>query len=450
MKKIENQDDVLEYLKEHDEVRFVDFSFSDILGDFKGFSIPASEVENALEEGRPFDGSSIEGLARIEESDKKVKADPSTFVVFPWEYQNRNGKYKVANMMCDILNPDGSPHDGDARYVLKKTLDRAKKMGFDDFKVGPEPEFFLFKSPHPENKVPEILDKGNYFSKGIGDSHGYSLRKEIMDALSEMNITCEYDHHEVAPSQQEIDLKYDNALRMADNLMIFKFVVKEMARKSGVYATFMPKPLNGENGSGMHVHQSLWKNGENVFYDRNDEYSLSEIARNYMAGELKSVKECTSVLNPTVNSYKRLVPGYEAPTYIVWGRINRSALVRIPHSPKKEATRAELRSPDTSGNPYLQFAVMLNMGLEGIEGKYELSPPCEKNVYENRENFDSLPGSLREALELTEKGSVVRKTFGNMLYEKFMENQNREVENFEKEYLRKVTPYEIEHNLPRL
>ena len=450
-----NSEDILEFLEnDGKDVKFINILFPDILGELRGFGIPSYELESAFKEGKGFDGSSIEGLVRIEESDLIAFPDAKTFRVLPWDYKDWNGNpYRVGCMFCDIMNPDGSHSPGDTRYTLKRTLEKAESQGFSSFMVGPEMEFFLFEN----SESPLPLDKGDYFSIGIGDPYE-NLRKNIALGLLKMGIVTEYGHHEVAHSQHEIDLKYADALEMADMVMLSRYVVKEFARMAGLYATFMPKPLEGENGSGMHVHQSLWKGGENAFFDEKGEYLISDIARSYIAGLMKHVPEITSVLNQWVNSFKRLVPGYEAPVYIVWGQRNRSALVRIPEykQGKENATRIELRSPDPGCNPYLAFSVMLAAGLKGIEKEYELPPPCEKNIYsvDGRGEIKMLPKNLSEAIEITKKSDVVRETLGDHLFKKFIANKEAEVAGYRREmghkYDATVSPFEIEHNLSRL
>jgi glutamine synthetase len=392
---------VLKMAKEND-VKFIRLWFTDILGFLKGFAITVDELEGALEEGMGFDGSSIQGYARIDESDMIAKPDPKTFQIVPW----RPKENAVARMFADVLEPDGTPYKGDPRWALKRTLKKAQDLGYTLY-VGPELEFFYFKS---SEGVPQFLDKGGYFDLTPLDV-ATELRRETILTLEAMGIHVEYSHHEVAPSQHEIDLRYTDALTMADNAMTYRLVVKEIALKHGVYATFMPKPIFGQNGSGMHTHQSLFKGDKNAFFDPKDEFHLSKIARSYMAGILKHSKEITSITSQWVNSYKRLVPGYEAPVYISWARRNRSALVRVPmYKPGKEkATRMEYRSPDPACNPYLTFAVMLAAGLKGIEKGYELPAPVEEDIFEMSEasrkkhGIDSLPGSLLEAIQLTEK-----------------------------------------------
>lgn len=435
--------DVLELCKRYD-VRFVRFWFVDILGQLKSFAIHVDELEAAFSEGMGFDGSSIKGFARIEESDMVAIPDPTTFTLLPWRPKEK----AVARMFCDIYNPDGTPYQGDPRYALKRALDKMKKMGFTHFYLGPELEFFYFKS----DKAPEILDEGGYFDYPMDAAE--DLRRETILALEQMGIRVEYSHHEVAPSQHEIDLRYADALEMADMVMTYKVTVKEIARKYGVYATFMPKPIFGENGSGMHTHQSLFIGNKNAFFDANDPYHLSETAKHYTAGLLKHIKEITLVLNQWVNSYKRLVPGYEAPVYICWARRNRSALIRIPmYKPGKEkATRIELRSPDPGCNPYLAFAAMLTAGLKGIEEKYPLPAPVEQDVYHMcasdraKLGIEELPGSLIEAIEYAEKSEVLREALGDHIFEQLIINKKLEWD----DYRIRVTEYEIAKYLPLL
>jgi len=435
---------VLKMAKEND-VKFIRLWFTDILGFLKGFAITVDELEGALEEGMGFDGSSIQGYARIDESDMIAKPDPKTFQIVPW----RPKENAVARMFADVLEPDGTPYKGDPRWALKRTLKKAQDLGYTLY-VGPELEFFYFKS---SEGVPQFLDKGGYFDLTPLDV-ATELRRETILTLEAMGIHVEYSHHEVAPSQHEIDLRYTDALTMADNAMTYRLVVKEIALKHGVYATFMPKPIFGQNGSGMHTHQSLFKGDKNAFFDPKDEFHLSKIARSYMAGILKHSKEITSITSQWVNSYKRLVPGYEAPVYISWARRNRSALVRVPmYKPGKEkATRMEYRSPDPACNPYLTFAVMLAAGLKGIEKGYELPPPVEEDIFEMSEasrkkhGIDSLPGNLLEAIQLTEKSELVKETLGDHIFEKFIENKKIEWD----QYRIHVSQFELEKYLPIL
>jgi len=438
------KEEILKYIKEND-VYFVEIWFTDILGYLKSFTITAHELEKAFEEGLGFDGSSVRGFTRIDESDMIAFPEPETFTILPWRPKDK----KVARMFATIVEPSGRPFEGDPRYVLKRVLERAKNMGF-TFYVGPELEFFYFKTSNPS---PEVLDWGGYFDL-IPRDEAIDLRHQTVLMLEEMGIEVEFTHHEVAPSQHEIDFRYAEALKMADTVMTARLAIKEVAYLNGVYATFMPKPLFGQNGSGMHVHMSLFKDGRNAFFDPNDKYHLSDTAKHFIAGLLKHAKEITLITNQWVNSYKRLVPGYEAPVYISWALKNRSDLIRVPmYKPgKEEATRVEYRAPDPACNPYLAFAVMLSAGLEGIEKKYPIPEPVEENVYHmseeerRRRGIESLPGSLIEAIELTEKSELVRKTLGDHVFTNFIENKKIEWDN----YRRQVTGYELETYLPVL
>ena len=435
---------VLKTAKDHD-IRFVRLWFTDILGNLKNFAITSSELEQALERGMGFDGSSIEGFARIDESDMVAMPDPTTFVMVPWRSREHR---PVGRMFCDILKPGGEPFQGDPRYVLKRNLARAAEKGF-TFYVGPELEYFYFKN----SESTEGLDRGGYFDL-TPPEFASDLRRDTILTLEEMGVAVEYSHHEVAPSQHEIDLRYTDALTMADNVMTYRVVVKEIAQRYGVYATFMPKPVFGENGSGMHVHQSLFKGSSNAFFDPNGLFSLSDMARYYIAGLLKHAPEFTSVTNQWINSYKRLVPGYEAPVYLSWARRNRSDLIRVPeYQPGREdATRIELRSPDPTANPYLAFSVMLAAGLEGIEKEYDLPDPVEENVYEmtkeerTARGITMLPGSLEEAVQLTEQSEVVRKALGEHVFNSFIGNKKIECDQWRVQ----VTDYEIKRYLPIL
>ncbi len=426
-------------------VRFIRLWFTDILGSLKSFAITDEELDNAMEDGMGFDGSSIEGYARIEESDMIAMPDPSTFSLLPWR-PTEDGA--VAKMFCDVLQPDGTPYDGDPRYVLKRNIEKAKNMGY-DYYVGPELEFFYFK----DCKGTQQLDSGGYFDLTPLDIAS-DLRRDTILALRKLGIPVEYSHHEVAPSQHEIDLRYREGLCMADASMTYRLTVKEIALKHGVYATFMPKPLFGENGSGMHTHQSLFKGDKNAFFDPEDEYSLSKEARGYIAGLLVHAREISSVVAQWVNSYKRLVPGYEAPVYVSWARRNRSALIRVPmYKPGNEkATRVEFRCPDPACNPYLAFAVMLAAGLKGIEEGYELPPAVEKDIFEMNSSqradhkIDSLPGNLGEAIDVTEKSDFVREALGDHVFEKFLENKKIEWD----AYRTHVSEYELKKYLPVL
>ena len=432
--------DVMKIVREMD-VSFIQFWFTDVLGILKSFAVTPSELEEGLEEGMGFDGSSIEGFARIEESDMIAMPEPDTFQMLPWRPKER----PVARMFCDVLQPDGSHYEGDPRYVLKRIVAKIAEMGYKAF-MGPELEFFFFEN----NTIPKIIDRGGYFDNRPLDMGG-DLRREIIFSLQDMGIRVEYSHHEVAPSQHEIDLRYDEALTMADKTMTYRIVAKEIARKNGFYATFMPKPLFGENGSGMHVHQSLFKGDMNAFYEPQDEYNLSVLAKSYIAGILTHAREIAAVTNQWVNSYKRLVPGYEAPVYISWARRNRSAMVRVPmYKPgKEEATRIEFRSPDPACNPYLAFAVMIAAGLKGIEENYALPDPIEEDIYEmdedarRRAGIVSLPGNLFEAIQEVEASELVRETLGDHIFNKFLENKKIEWDR----YRTHVSQYEIEKYL---
>ena len=440
----EGKEYVLKMAREND-VKFIRLWFTDILGFLKNFAITVEELEGALEEGMGFDGSSIEGFARIDESDMVALPDPDTFRLLPWRSKEHPS---VARMFCDILKPGGEPFDGDPRFVLKRNLKRASDLGY-TYYVGPELEFFYFR----DSQGTEFLDQGGYFDLTPRDA-ATDWRKDTVLTLEEMGIGVEYSHHETAPSQHEIDIRYTDALTMADSVMTYRLVVKEVALKYGVYATFMPKPVLGVNGSGMHTHQSLFKGDKNTFFDPKDPYHLSKEAKCFVAGLLKHAPEITAVTNQWVNSYKRLVPGYEAPVYLSWARRNRSDLIRIPeYRPGREkSTRIELRSPDPACNPYLAFSVMLAAGLEGIEKGYEIPEPIEENVYEMSEEerkkrgIDTLPASLQEAILLTEKSELVRKALGDHVFNAFIENKKIEWD----QYRIQVTEYELKRYLPIL
>ncbi|MDD3717927.1 MAG: glutamine synthetase family protein [Actinomycetota bacterium] len=435
---------VLKMAREND-VRFIRLWFTDILGFLKSFAITVSELEEAMEDGMGFDGSSIEGYARIDESDMMAVPDPGTFVILPWRPREHNA---VGRMFCDIVKPGGEPYDKDPRYVLKRNLARAAEMGY-TYYVGPELEYFYFRTPEDT----EVLDRGGYFDLTPLDVAS-DLRRDTVIALEELGIGVEYSHHEVGPSQHEIDMRYTDALTMADNAMTFRLVVKEIALLNGVYATFMPKPLYGHNGSGMHTHMSLFKGDRNAFFDPSDMNLLSATARMFIAGLLKHAPEITLVCNQWVNSYKRLVPGYEAPVYLSWAVRNRSDLVRVPeYKPGREkATRVEFRSPDPACNPYLAFACMLSAGLEGIEKGYELADSVERNVYEmsasEREELGigQLPEDLWEAIQVAEKSEILRRTLGDAVFESLIENKKIEWER----YRSQVTEWEKENYLPVL
>src|SRR5947209_3470666 len=424
-------------------IKFIRLWFTDVLGFLKSFAITPQELEGADVEGMGFDGSSIEGYSRIQESDMVAVPDASTFQIIPWK-----SEAQVARMFADVNDPDGSPFDADPRFVLKRQLDRAAELGF-TFYVGPELEYFYFK----DSEGTDFLDRGGYFDLTPLDV-ATDMRKRTVIYLEAMGIPVEYVHHEVAPSQHEIDLRYTDALSMADNVMTYRLTVKEAAQEFGVYATFMPKPVAGVNGSGMHTHQSLFEGDRNAFFDPTDEHHLSKTGKAYIAGVLKHAREITLVTNQWVNSYKRLVPGFEAPVYICWARRNRSALVRVPmYKPGKEtATRIEFRSPDPACNPYLAFAVMLAAGLAGIENEYELAPEASNNIYEMSEDerraagIESLPEDLYEAIGVAEQPARVRETLGDHVFEYLIRNKREEWD----AYRSYVTPYELERYLPVL
>ena len=425
-------------------VEFVRLWFTDILGQLKSFAITIEELEGALQEGMGFDGSSITGYQDIQESDMIAMPDPSTFTLLPW----RPTEMSVAKMFCDVTTPDGNPYEGDPRYILKRVLKKAADKGY-AFYVGPELEYFYFKN----SGGTDVLDAGGYFDLTPLDVAS-SLRRDTILVLKEMGIPVEYSHHEVAPSQHEIDLRYADALTMADSAMTYRLVVKEIAYQHGVYATFMPKPIFAENGSGMHTHMSLFKGSTNAFFDADAPTQLSPVGKGYIAGLLRHAKEMSLILAQSVNSYKRLVPGFEAPVYIAWSQRNRSALVRVPlYKPGKElATRAELRCPDPACNPYLAFAVMLAAGLKGIEDGYELPDEMTENLYELTEeqrkerNIESLPGSLGEAIAETENSELIRETLGDHAFERLIWLKKHEWDEFRIQ----VTPWELEKYLPVL
>jgi len=437
------KENVLKTVREGD-IRYISLWFTDILGFLKSFTITPRELEGALVDGMGFDGSSVEGFARIDESDMTALPDPSTFRILPWSQP----ECKVARMFCDIVKPGGQPFDGDPRYVLKKNLARAGAIGY-VFNIGPELEYFYFRN----GKGTDILDEGGYFDLTPPDVAS-ELRLKTVDALEQLGIAVPTSHHEVATSQHEIDLSYCDALTMADNVMTCRLVVKEVAQKHGVYATFMPKPIFGTAGSGMHVHQSLFSGEKNVFFDKNDRDYLSKTARHYIAGLLKHAPEITSVVSQWTNSYKRLVEGYEAPVYISWARRNRSDMVRVPdyQRGKEKATRVEFRVPDPSCNPYLAFSVMLAAGLEGMEKEYPLAEPSGKNVFEMtkeeraKRGIGTLPMNLSDAISLTEKSEIVRRALGDHVFDSFIRNKRIEWE----QYRIQVTEYELKRYLPVL
>jgi len=440
------QDYVLRSVEERG-IRFVRLWFTDVLGQLKSINIVPGELETAFEEGMTFDGSAIDGFSRIQESDMLLRPDPNSFELLPW----RGEDAPVARMFCDVTNLDGSPFEGDPRHVLRRNLERARERGL-TFYVGPDMEFFYF-SMEDGRPAPRPLDMGSYFDLTTNDV-ATDLRKRTILGLEAMGIPVRYSHHEDSPGQYEIDLRYTDALTMADNVMTFKLVVKEIALERGVYATFMPKPLAGVQGSGMHTHFSLFEGDENAFYDPDDECHLSDLAKGFIAGLLKHAREITAVTNQWVNSYKRLVVGFEAPVYVAWARNNRSALVRVPgaRKGKESSTRIEFRAPDPACNPYLAFAAVLGAGLRGIEKGYELPDELTANLYEMTpaermaEGVEALPGSLEEAISCMEHSDLLPDTLGEHVFEWFIRNKRAEWD----DYRTQVTPYEIDRYLPIL
>ena len=439
-----DKEDIIRLVKEQ-EVKFIRLQFTDILGILKNVAITSEQLEKALDNKCMFDGSSIEGFVRIEESDMYLRPDTNSFVVFPWRPQNG----KVARLICDVYNPNGTPFEGDPRYALKRALKMAEEMGFDAFNVGPECEFFLFLTDNDGNPTTKTHDNGGYFDLGPVDL-GENARRDMCLALEEMGFEIEASHHEVAPGQHEIDFKYTDALTAADNILTFKLVVKTIAQRHGLHATFMPKPIFGISGSGMHVNSSLTKDGKNAFYDKNDPLELSQDAYYFIGGIIKHIKYITALTNPNVNSYKRLVSGYEAPVYIAWSNSNRSPLLRIPAT-RGASTRVEVRSPDPSCNPYLALAAILSAGLDGIKNK--ISPPSamDKNIYEMTEEeraengIDSLPGSLEEAIALLKSSPYVKTILGDHIFNKYIEAKTTEWE----DYKTKVTQWEVDQYLTK-
>lgn len=436
-----SQDDVLRIIKD-EKIQYIRLWFADINGRLRGLTIPASHLADALERGAGFDGSSIEGFTRIEESDLIAFPDLSTFAILPKQICDG----RVARFICDLRTPEGTPFSGDTRHVLKRTLQKYGSEGY-TFYFGPEIEYFYFA----DDKSPQPIDLVGYFDDSLVDL-GTQTRQQTTEALLAMGIPLEATHHEVASSQQEIDLSYTDALTMADRCLTSRFLVRAVARQQGLYASFMPKPVAGQNGSGMHTHQSVFQGDRNLFFDAGDSYHLSKFARSYMAGLLKNIRSMTVLLNQTVNSYKRLVVGYEAPVYITWGQKNRSALIRVPrYRPGDEkATRIELRSPDPVCNPYLAFAVMVAAGMEGARQDLEPPPPTEENIYvmhpEAREHhgIEMLPGSLLEAISEAEKSELLRETLGEHVFHRFLANKKVEWNR----YRTAVTDYEIREYFP--
>ena len=438
-----SKQEVLE-IAEEKGVEFVHLQFTDIFGILKNVAIPVEQLGKALDGDLMFDGSSIEGFVRIEESDMRLFPDPDTFTVFPWKINGGT----VARLICDVYNPDGTPFYGCPRVTLKRVIEEAREMGF-SMNVGPEAEFFLFKTAEDGTPTLNTNDQAGYFDLSPVD-RGEQARRDMVLALKNMGFEIEASHHEVAPGEHEIDFKYADALKTADNIVTFKFVVRIIAQQHGLHATFMPKPILGINGSGMHMNQSLFRGEENAFYDPNGERQLSETAYYYLGGLIKHAKAVSAVVSPTVNSYKRLVPGYEAPVYIAWSCRNRSPLIRVPER-RGIGTRLELRNPDPSCNPYLAIAVMLKAGLDGIKNKIEPPPPVDTNIYElseeirKQQGIDSLPENLYEAIKELSKDEVIREALGEHIFKRFMEAKRIEWNS----YRMQVTSWELQQYLTK-
>ncbi len=433
-----SHEEILARLKA-DNVELLNLQFSDMMGMAKSVTIPVSKFSDVLKYNLWFDGSSIEGFTRIFESDMLLKPDLETYAVIPW-YNTPDGN--IARFICDVYMPDGNPYDSDPRVILQKVLKEGEDMGF-KYMTGPELEFFLFRRDNgqinPSSKhLIEPHDKGQYFDMVL--DLGFDCRREMTKVLISMGIDVEASHHEVAPGQHEIDFKYGTALTTADRVMTMKTALKVIAEKHGLYATFMPKPIGGINGSGMHVHQSLFSmdTDENLFFDKDDKYNLSTTAYHFMAGQMHHIKAMAAILNPIVNSYKRLVPGYEAATYICWAQTNRSALIRVPRYTlgKDKATRIEIRNPDPSSNPYLSFAVLLKAGLDGIKNKMEVPPPVEGNVFEytfselEEKNIEFLPHSLWHSIRALTRNEVIQSVLGQDLYKKYIRAKEKEWDSY--------------------
>ncbi len=435
------KEDIIRMVNDQD-VEFIRMQFTDIFGQLKNVAITASQIEKAVNNQIMFDGSSIEGFVRINESDQYLYPDLDTFEILPW----RPASGKVARLICDVYNPDGTPFIGDPRGILKRVLKKAADMGY-SFNVGPECEFFLFKTDEKGNPTTECNDEAGYFDLGPLD-HGESTRREICLNLEKMGYEIEASHHEVAKGQHEIDFKYSEALKAADDIMTFKFAVKTIAQKNGLHATFMPKPIFGINGSGMHTNMSLFKDGKNIFFDPNGEKGLSDTCHSFIAGILSHMKGMAAVTNPLVNSYKRLVPGYEAPCYIAWSASNRSTLIRIPAS-RGQGTRVELRCPDPACNPYLELALCLAAGLDGIEKG--MTPPAEmsENLFtmgqevRDEKGIDTLPGNLKEAIECMKGDPLVKETLGEHVYEQYISGKEKEWD----DYRTSVSQWELDKYL---
>lgn len=434
---------VLREAREYD-VKFIRLWFADILGNLKGFAITVEELEHALTRGMGFDGSSIEGFVRSDERDLYALPDPNTFSILPWRPRTN----AVARMFCDIITPDDQPYESDPRAVLRRNLANASRLGY-TYYVGPEIEYFYFK----DSETPQPLDRGSYFDQDATDL-ATDLRRETVLTLEELGIPVESSHHEASPSQHEIDLRHTDALTMADTVMTYRLVVKEIARQNGYYATFMPKPVGGINGSGMHMHQSLFQGDRNAFYDDDDELHLSDTAKWFVAGLMRHAREITIVTNQWINSYKRLVPRFEAPMFVSWSTINRADLIRVPDfkSGREESRRIEYRAPDPACNPYLAFSVMLAAGLKGIENQYEFPAAAQSNIFymsdaERQDlGIEALPANMWEAIQVAERSELVYEALGEQVFKSFVENKKLEWEN----YHTHVADYEMEHYLPLL
>ena len=438
--------DVLDRI-EAENVDFLRLQFTDILGTVKNVSIPAHQAEKAFDEGIYFDGSSIEGFVRIQESDMRLEPDPDTFTILPWR-SDRGDDTVTARLICDVMDTStGEPFEGDPRFVLRRAIERAEDMGF-EMNAGPEPEFFVFEKDENGRATTNTHDAGGYFDLAPKDL-AQELRAEIIYTLQSMGFEVEASHHEVARGQHEIDFKYDDALTTADNIATFRSVVRAVAELHDVHATFMPKPIAGINGSGMHTHISLFENGDNVFHDGDDEFNLSDTAYQFLGGILEHAPALTAICNPTVNSYKRLVPGYEAPIYVAWSDVNRSALVRKPAARVPAASRIELRSPDPSCNPYLALASMLHAGLDGIERSLEAPDPVRENIYEFTEadrearGIDTLPTTLGQAITALQDDDVILEALGPHVSEKFVQAKTQEYT----EFLASVSQWELDRYL---
>jgi glutamine synthetase len=446
---VQSQRDYVLRTVEERGVRFVQLWFTDVLGTPKGFNITSAELENALDEGMTFDGSAIDGFSRVQEADVLARPDPKTFQLLPWHDDDSS----VARVFCDIANLDGTPFEGDPRHALRRTLERARAAGYTFF-AAPEIEYFYFADANPgHGQAPQTLDSGSYFDLSVADVTS-DLRRRSVLMLEEMGIPVEHTQHEDARSQHEIDLRYTDALTMADTVMTTRMVIKEMARRDGIFASFMPKPLGGVQGSGMHTHISLWEGERNAFVDENDPYGLSDVARQFISGLLHHAREITAVTNQWVNSYKRLIGGYEAPVHVSWARNNRSALVRVPvvkHG-KPDSTRLEYRAPDSACNPYLTFAVILAAGLRGITEGYPLPPEADANLFSltDREladkGIESLPPSLQDAVNEMERSELLADTLGEHVFEWFIRNKRAEWNDYQSQ----VTQFELDRYLPLL